>query len=83
MIPLKDDNPTSIQPVITLSIIGLCVLVFLWQLSLSPEGGRAAVYALGFIPAVLSGNAELPPLRVMSAYGEEEQDGGLWGSLAI
>jgi membrane associated rhomboid family serine protease len=64
MIPLKDDNPTSIQPVITLSIIGLCVLVFLWQLSLSPEGGRAAVYALGFIPAVLSGNAELPPQLV-------------------
>ena len=64
MIPLKDDNPTSIQPVITLSIIGLCVLVFLWQLTLSPEGGRAAVYALGFIPAVLSGNAELPPQLV-------------------
>ena len=64
MIPLKDDNPTSIQPVITLSIIGLCVLVFLWQLSLSPEGGRAAVYALGLIPAVLSGNAELPPQLV-------------------
>jgi membrane associated rhomboid family serine protease len=64
MIPLKDDNPTSIQPVITLSIIGLCALVFLWQLSLSPEGGRAAVYALGFIPAVLSGNAELPPQLV-------------------
>ncbi len=64
MIPLKDDNPTSIQPVITLSIIGLCALVFLWQLSLSPEGGRAAVYALGFIPAVLSGNVELPPQLV-------------------
>jgi membrane associated rhomboid family serine protease len=64
MIPLKDDNPTSIQPVITLSIIGLCALVFLWQLSLSPEGGRAAVYALGFIPAVLSGSAELPPQLV-------------------
>jgi membrane associated rhomboid family serine protease len=64
MIPLKDDNPTSIQPVITLSIIVLCVLVFLWQLTLSPEGGRAAVYALGFIPAVLSGNAELPPQLV-------------------
>jgi len=64
MIPLKDDNPTSIQPVITLSIIGLCALVFLWQLSLSPEAGRAAVYALGFIPAVLSGSAELPPQLV-------------------
>ena len=60
MIPLKDDNPTTIQPVVTLTIIGLCVLVFLWQSSLGQEGGQAAIYALGFIPAVLFGNAELP-----------------------
>ena len=60
MIPLKDDNPTTLQPRITLSVIGLCVLVFLWQISLGPESGQAAVYALGFIPAVLFGVAELP-----------------------
>ncbi len=60
MIPLKDDNPTTIQPIVTLSVIGCCVLVFLWQMSLSPEGGQAAIYALGFIPAVLSGSADLP-----------------------
>ncbi len=60
MIPLKDDNPTSLQPRITLSIIGLCVLVFVWQISLGPESGQAAVYALGFIPAVLFGIADLP-----------------------
>ncbi|HJP36655.1 MAG TPA: rhomboid family intramembrane serine protease [Gammaproteobacteria bacterium] len=61
MIPLKDDNPTSAQPVVTLVVIGLCVLVFLWQLTLSQEGGQAAIYALGFIPAVFFGSVELPP----------------------
>lgn len=60
MIPLKDDNPTTIQPVVTLTVIGLCILVFLWQSSLSQESSQAAIYALGFIPAVLIGNAELP-----------------------
>ncbi|MCZ6585730.1 MAG: rhomboid family intramembrane serine protease [Gammaproteobacteria bacterium] len=60
MIPLKDDNPTTIQPIVTLSVIGFCILVFLWQRSLGQEGGQAAVYALGFIPAVLFGSADLP-----------------------
>ena len=60
MIPLKDDNPTTIQPIVTLSVIGSCILVFLWQRSLGQEGGQAAVYALGFIPAVLFGSADLP-----------------------
>ena len=33
MIPLKDDNPTSGKPVISYSIIGICVIVFLLELS--------------------------------------------------
>lgn len=60
MIPIKDDNPTTIQPIVTLSVIGSCILVFFWQRSLGQEGGQAAVYALGFIPAVLFGSADLP-----------------------
>jgi membrane associated rhomboid family serine protease len=61
MIPLKDDNPSSITPILTYTLIGLCVLVFLWQLALGPDGGQRAVYALGVIPAVLLGDAQLPP----------------------
>ena len=61
MIPLKDDNPSQITPVLTYALIVLCVLVFLWQLALGPEGGQRAVYALGVIPAVLLGNMHLPP----------------------
>lgn len=61
MIPLKDDNPSRITPLVTYVLIGLCVLVFLWQVALGPEGGQRAVYSLGVIPAVLLGDAQLPP----------------------
>jgi len=61
MIPLKDDNPSQITPVVSYALLAACVLVFLWQMTLGPEGGKAAVYALGVIPAVLLGDAHLPP----------------------
>ncbi|MEZ5444563.1 MAG: rhomboid family intramembrane serine protease [Gammaproteobacteria bacterium] len=60
MIPLHDDNPTRISPVITMVTIAACALVFLWQMSLGGEGGQRAVYSLGVIPAVLFDRAELP-----------------------
>ena len=46
MIPLADENPTRSKPVITIAFIALCVLIFLWQLSLG-SGGRQAILALG------------------------------------
>ena len=60
MIPLRDDNPTQTRPVVTYGIIGLCTVVFLWQMALGPRGGEAVVYALGFIPAVVFGIDTLP-----------------------
>lgn len=60
MIPLHDDNPTTIKPVLTIAVIASCVLVFLWQMSLGTEGGQRAVYSLGVIPAVLLHHADLP-----------------------
>lgn len=65
MLPLKDDNPTELTPVVSYTVLGLCVAAFLWQASLPPAEGRAAVYALGMIPAVLFGQASLPPDVVM------------------
>jgi len=61
MIPLHDDNPTELTPYLTIAFISLCVLVFLWQLSLGAEGGQVAVFSLGSIPAVLFGHEQLPP----------------------
>ena len=33
MIPLRDDNPTTLPPVVTVSIIIACTLTFLWQIT--------------------------------------------------
>ena len=61
MIPLRDDNPTTIKPIVTISFIVLCSLIFLWQLSLGANGFRGAVMSLGVIPATLFGDKNLPP----------------------
>jgi membrane associated rhomboid family serine protease len=60
VIPLRDDNPTDLTPWVTRSLVVACVVVFLWQFSLGPDAGQQAVYALGVIPAVLLGEAQLP-----------------------
>ena len=56
MIPISDDNPTTRRAVINWLIIGLCIAVFLWEVSLGRQM-NAAIYVLGFIPAALSGHA--------------------------
>ena len=59
MIPLADDNPTRSTPLITYILIALCIVVFLWQLSLG-QNVKSAIYALGVIPASLLQGALLP-----------------------
>ena len=61
MIPLKDDNPTAITPVVTIAMIGLCLLFFVWQLTLGESANARAVRAVGVTPAVLLGGANLHP----------------------
>lgn len=60
MFPIHDENPVDIVPWVTYSIIGLCVGVFLWQISASQAMQQSIVYALGVIPAVIFGHDELP-----------------------
>jgi membrane associated rhomboid family serine protease len=59
MIPLRDDNPIRSTPVVTFTLIALCSLTFLWQISLSDNGQQQVAYLFGVIPAVLFGNAQL------------------------
>lgn len=61
MIPLHDDNPTSIRPYVTVAFIVACSVVFLGQLASGPQGQQLIAYGLGAVPAVLLGHAELPP----------------------
>lgn len=65
MIPLHDDNPTEIYPVLTVAIIIACTLVFLWEASLGTETAEATVYSLGVIPAVLLDRVQLPAELVL------------------
>jgi len=59
MFPFSDDNPSSLTPIVTWSLIAACVAVFLWQLALGDTGNRA-IFGFGMIPARLFGGAELP-----------------------
>ena len=61
MFPISDDNPSHIRPYLTWALIGLSVLVFLWQTSLGTQEGEQAIYRLGMIPARLFGIKDLRP----------------------
>lgn len=61
MIPLHDDNPTRINPVVTIIVIVACVLVFVWQQFLEADAQQRLVYSFGMIPAVLLEGHVLPP----------------------
>jgi membrane associated rhomboid family serine protease len=56
-LPLYDDNPIGRTPFVTCALIGLCILVFLWQLG---ENADTVAYSYGMIPAVVFGSARLP-----------------------
>ena len=69
MIPLKDDNPTEGRPVVTYFLIGLCILVFLMELSSQSYRTGELFYSYGLIPSVLMGHNQLPQdLYVLPAY---------------
>ena len=69
MIPLKDDNPTSGKPIVTYYLIGICVFIFLIELSSSSYRTGAFFYSFGLIPSVLLGNNQLSQdLYVIPAF---------------
>lgn len=61
MFPIHDENPSSIIPYVTYSVIGLCIAAFLWQITRDPAAQNAIVYALGVIPSVIFNREVLPP----------------------
>ncbi len=58
MIPLHDDNPTSIKPIVTGSIVAACIIVFLWELSLSGDE-QGLIIAFSLVPSQLLGGGSL------------------------
>ena len=60
MIPLRDDLPTETFPFVTVFLIAVNCLVFLYQLSLGEAAGEL-VAALGAVPLEITGGVELTP----------------------
>lgn len=59
LIPIRDENPTYRPPVVTIALIGVCVVVYLYQLTLNPREEQIFALGYGMIPAVLFGSREL------------------------
>ena len=69
MIPLKDDNPTDNKPIVTYWLIGICVFVFIIELSSNSYRTGAFFYSFGLIPSVLLGHIQLSQdLYVIPAF---------------
>jgi len=49
MIPLLDDNPAKLRPVVTIVLIVTCVAIFLWEESLG-QASDSAMLLLGLTP---------------------------------
>jgi membrane associated rhomboid family serine protease len=50
MIPIADENPARLTPVVTWGIIAACVIVFFWQLSFSERTEETIVLTFAFVP---------------------------------
>ncbi|MCB2192116.1 MAG: rhomboid family intramembrane serine protease [Deltaproteobacteria bacterium] len=60
MIPIRDDNPIQGTPYITLGLIALNVLVYLYQLVLPAQQELIFVYRYGVVPALITGQVPVP-----------------------
>ena len=60
-IPLRDFNPTTRRPYVTYGLVALNVLVYLYQLGLSPRAEVFFVHQFGLIPIELFSADDLYP----------------------
>ncbi|MBW4684435.1 MAG: rhomboid family intramembrane serine protease [Komarekiella atlantica HA4396-MV6] len=56
MVPLRDNNPTTITPYITYGIIAINILVFIYQLNLTPQQLQGFFLTAALVPCQLSGS---------------------------
>jgi len=56
MIPIKDTNPRKSFPIVNLSIIAVCSVLWLYEVSLDKESLNAFIYTFGFVPSEVFSN---------------------------
>jgi membrane associated rhomboid family serine protease len=78
VIPYKDDNPTSSTPYVTVGIIMLNILVFLYEVT-SPLGMEKVAYTYGAIPQnILTFDKAQPIHPVLTVFSSMFMHGGLF-----
>ncbi|MUL36958.1 rhomboid family intramembrane serine protease [Gloeocapsopsis dulcis] len=60
MVPLRDNNPTSITPYVTYAIVGANIFIFLYQATLSPQELQAFFNRAAVVPCQLSTTCPVP-----------------------
>jgi len=58
MIPIYDDNPALGKPLLVISIIAICIIIWFWQSGLGYQGNNEAIRNFGLTPAVFLGNVD-------------------------
>ncbi len=53
MFPLRDDNPTQKKPYVTICLIFICILIFLYQFSIPDEKNNELILKYGMKPFAL------------------------------
>jgi membrane associated rhomboid family serine protease len=78
LIPYKDDNPTYAFPFVTIGIIVLNIIVFLWEIT-SQSGMREITYAYGAIPHyMLTFETRQPVSPVITVFSSMFMHGGFF-----
>ena len=87
MFPLKDDNPTSSTPIVTIALILANALVFLYQFSLEvgdgqgARAGQAFIEEFGLVPCRLTGACPAGmdlPSPILTIFSSMFMHGGLF-----
>ncbi len=68
MIPLRDTNPTSTRPVVTITLIALNCVAFLFELSLGEEGMGRLFMVAGMIPEKVAIFPVDPNVTLLGAF---------------
>lgn len=74
MFPIKDDNPTTTFPFVTIALIAVNTVVFVYQLTLGPSGAEAFIFRAATIPYEITRFSDIhpqnfvpPPLTLFTA----------------
>jgi len=61
MLPLKDDNPTGRIPVVTIGLIAINCLIYLYQATLSVQAEQLFVFRFGLLPVEVTNLRDMTP----------------------